>query len=76
MVERLAVPKHAAMTGNVGAVARLPDGVEEMAAVAEQDADGVEEGGDVLGHGVAGLILWRIGRRGWTGCVGYVACHV
>ena len=64
------------MVGNVGAVARRSDGAEEMAAVAEQDADGVEEDGDVLGHGVAGLILWRIGRRGWTGCVGYVGFHV
>jgi hypothetical protein len=49
----------------------LPDGIEEMAAVAEQDADGVEEGCDVLGHGrvFAGLILWRIGRRGGMGRV-------
>jgi hypothetical protein len=23
------------------------------------------------GHGAAGLILWRIGRRGWTGYVGF-----
>ena len=38
MVERLAVPKHAAMAGTVGAVA---DGGEEVAAVAEQGADGV-----------------------------------
>jgi hypothetical protein len=35
----------------------------------------VEEGGAVLGHGVAGLIPWGIGRRGWTGCVGYVGFH-
>ena len=76
MVERLAVPKHAAMVGNVGAVARCADGGEEMAAVAEQDADGVEEDCDVLGHGVAGVILRRIGRRGWIGCVGYVGFHV
>ena len=62
MVERLAVPKQAAMAGNVGAAARWRDGAEEVAAVAEQDADGVEEDGDVLGHGVAGLILWRIGQ--------------
>jgi hypothetical protein len=49
----------------------LPDGAEEMAPVTEQDANGVEDGGDVLGHGDAGLILWRIGRRGWTGYVGF-----
>ncbi len=68
MVERLAVPKHAAMDGNVGVAGALPDGAEEMAAVAEQDADGVEHDGDVLGHGLfAGLILWRIGRRGGWG---------
>jgi hypothetical protein len=40
-----------------------------MAAVAEQDANGVEEGGDVLRHGVAGLILWRIGLGGGMGRV-------
>jgi hypothetical protein len=51
---------------------------EQMAAVIEQDADGVEEGRDVLGHGrgFAGLILGWIGRRGWTGCGGYVGFHV
>ncbi len=69
MVERLAVPKQTAMVGNVGAVARWRTVSSEMAAVAEQDADGVEEDGDVLGHGGAGLILWRIGRRGWIGRV-------
>ena len=76
MVGRLAVPKAAAMVVNVGAVERLPDGGEEMAAVAEQDADGVEDEGDVLGHGAAGLILGWIGRRGWTGSGGYVGFHV
>ena len=65
MVERLAVPKPAAMVGNVGAAARWWTVAEEVAAVAEQDADGVEEDCDVLGHGVAGAILRRIGRRGW-----------
>jgi hypothetical protein len=30
----------------------------------------VEDEGDVLGHGGAGLILGWIGRRGWTGRVG------
>jgi hypothetical protein len=54
----------------------MADGAEEVAAVAEQDADGVEEGADVLGHGSAGAILWRIGRRGWTGCIGYVGFHL
>jgi hypothetical protein len=44
--------------GGGGAMA---DGGEEMSAVAEQDADGVEDEGDVLGHGVAGLILgWKL----------------
>jgi hypothetical protein len=45
--------------GGGGTVA---DCEEEMAAVAEQDAGGVEEGSDVLGHGrgFAGLILGRI----------------
>jgi hypothetical protein len=47
--------------GGGGAMA---DGGEEMSAAAEQDADGVEDEGDVLGHGVAGLILGWIGRRG------------
>jgi len=61
--------------GECGGSRAVADGGEEMAAVAEQDADGVEEGGDVLGHRVAGLILWGIGRRGWTGCVGYVGFH-
>ena len=75
MVERLAVPKHGRDGGECGGGGAAVDGGEEMAAVAEQDADGVEEGGDVLGHGhgFAGVILWRIGRRGWTG---YVAFHV
>ena len=34
----------------------MADGVQEMAAVAEQDADGVQEEGDALGHGAAGAI--------------------
>ena len=58
--------------GGGGAVA---DGGQEMAAVAEQDVDGVEDGGDVLGHGAAGLILGQIRRRGWTGSVRYVGFH-
>ena len=57
--------------GECGGGGAVPDGVEEMAAVAEQDANGVEDDGDVIGHGGAGLILWRIGRRGWSGYVGF-----
>jgi hypothetical protein len=30
----------------------------------------------VLGHGLAGLILRRIGRRGWMGRVGFHVCHI
>ena len=64
--------------GECGGGGAALDGTEEMAAVAEQDADGVEDGGDILGHGrgFAGLILRRIGRRDWTGCGGYVGFHV
>ena len=63
--------------GECGGGGAAVDGVAEMAAVAEQDADDVEQGGDVLGHGrgLAGLILGRIGRRGWTGCVGFHICQ-
>ena len=75
MVERLAVPKPAAMAGKCGGGGAAVDGVEEVAAVADQDIDGVEEGGDVLGHGGAGVILWRIGRRGGLGRVGFHVCH-
>ena len=57
--------------GEGGGGGAMLDGGAEMAAVAEQDADGAEEGCDVLGHDVAELILWRIGRRGWTGCVNF-----
>jgi hypothetical protein len=50
--------------GECGGRCALPDGVEEMAAEAEQDVNGVEHDGDVFGHGrrFSGLILWRIGR--------------
>jgi hypothetical protein len=75
MVARLAVPKQAAMVGNGGGGSAV-EGAEEMAAVTEQDIDGVEQEGDVLGHGAAGLILWWIGRRGGMGRVGYVGFHV
>ncbi len=56
--------------GECGGGGAVPDGRQEMAAVAEQDANCVEHGCDVLGHGGAGLILWGIWRRGWTGCIG------
>jgi hypothetical protein len=58
--------------GEGGGGGAVPDSGEEVAAVVEQDADAVEDGGDVLGHGGAGLILGRIGRRGWTRCGRYV----
>ena len=50
MVERLAVPKQAAMAGEVGGGGAVPDGGDEVAAVTEQDADGVEQDGDVVGE--------------------------
>jgi len=62
--------------GECGGGGAAVDGGEEMATVAEQDADGVEDEVDVLGHGAAGLILGRIGRRGWPGCVRYVGFEV
>ena len=40
--------------GECGGGGAVADGGEEMAAVAEQDADGVEDDGDVLGHGLPG----------------------
>ena len=45
--------------GECGGGGTAVDRAQEMAAVAQQDADGVEEGGDVLGHGrgLAGMIL-------------------
>ncbi len=53
-------------------IGAVPDGGAEMAATAEQDADAfAERDREVLGHGVAGLILWRIGRQGWMGRVGF-----
>jgi hypothetical protein len=52
--------------------------VDEMAAVAEQDTNGVKDGGDVFGHGrgFAGLILGWIGRRGGLRIGRYVGFHV
>ncbi len=63
--------------GECGGGGALADGGEEVAAVAAQDADGVEEDGDVLGHGrgFAGLILGWIGWGGWTG-YDVAFCHV
>src|ERR1700722_6636114 len=65
MVERLAMPKHAAMALKLGAVA---DGVDHMATVGEQDADGVEEELNVGGRNGGGEILFRIGRGGDRRC--------
>ena len=62
--------------GECGGGGAMLDGGKKVPAVAEQDADGVEQGCNVLGHGVAGVILWRIGRRGGMGCIGYVGFHV
>ena len=47
--------------GESGGGRALADGAEEVATVAEQDADGVKDEDDVLGHGASGVILWRIG---------------
>ena len=47
--------------GGGGAVA---DGVDEVAAVVEQGADGVEQDGDVVGDGGG----WSVGRAPWE-CV-------
>jgi hypothetical protein len=54
----------------------VADGGEEMTAVAEQDAEAVEEDGKVAGHGAAGVILLGIGRRSGLGRVWYVGFHV
>jgi hypothetical protein len=45
--------------GECGGGGAVADGIEQMTAVAEQAVDGVENGGDVCGHGrgFAGLIL-------------------
>src|SRR6185312_1385605 len=40
--------------GECGGGGPMLDGGEEVAAVAEQDADNAEHAGDVLGHGAAG----------------------
>ena len=48
----------------VGGGGALADGVDEVAAVGEQDADGVEEDPDVVGQSGGGVILWGIGRGG------------
>jgi hypothetical protein len=44
----------------------LAGGVDEVAAVVEQDADGVEDDGDVVGDGAGAVVLlgiWRGGGR-------------
>ena len=42
----------------------LADGVDEVAAIGEEDADGVEDDLDVVGHSGGGGILGGIGRGG------------
>jgi hypothetical protein len=51
----------------VGGGGALVDGVDEVAAVGEEDADGMEEDGDVVGHSGGGAILCGIWRGG-DGC--------
>ena len=46
----------------VGGGRALADGIYEVAAVVEQDADGVEQDPDVVGHSGGGVILCGIGR--------------
>ncbi len=58
--------------GERGGGGALADGGEKVAAVAEQDTDGVKNECDALGHGAAGAILWRIGRRGRMESIGHV----
>jgi hypothetical protein len=59
----------------VGGGGALADGIDQVAAVVEQDADGLEGDRDVVGQSRGGVILRGIGRGGWTGCVGYVGFH-
>ena len=58
-----------------GLAERCLRGRGEMAAEAEQDADGVEQGGDAHGHGAAGPVRLGIGGRGRTGCGDGGASH-
>ena len=51
------------------------DGLGEVAAIFEQDGDDGEDGGDALGHGLAGPILWGSGagrKAGGVLCGGHV----
>ena len=63
MVESLAVPKQAAMALKLGGGGALADGVDQLAAVGEEGADGVEEDLDVGGRSGGG----GIGRGGGYG---------
>ena len=51
----------------VGAGGALGGGLGEVAAETEQDADGVQQGGDARGHGSGGAIRLGILVRGGTG---------
>jgi hypothetical protein len=69
------VGRDGAEVGNGGALA---DGVDQVAAVAEQNADGVEQELYVVGKGVVVVILWGIWRGGdrclWCGVVHVSVC--
>ena len=52
----------------VGGGGAMADGVDEVAAIGEQGAGGVEQDLDVVGQSGGGVILWRIGRRGGRRC--------
>ena len=65
-------------SGDDGEAARggaMLEGVGEVAAVAEQDVEDMEDLRDVGGHGLAGPILLRIGGRGRTGTGGRIVLH-
>jgi hypothetical protein len=64
MVDRLAVPKQAAMALKLGAVARWRTVSITWRPWFEQDADGVEDDRDVMGQSPGGMIPRGIGRRG------------
>ena len=59
----------------VGAGGAVRRGPGEMAAVAEQDADGVQQCGDARGHGPAGPIRLGIVGSGRTGRGGLGVLH-
>jgi hypothetical protein len=50
-------------------------GIGEVAAVAQQDADGVQQEGDARGHALPAAIRWRIGGSGSAGCGGRSVLH-